>query len=204
MNLRRLARTVASTATPTDPDTCRFVLNSEDARPISWGLIVEKVAVWLETIANAMPTPRRNMMPRIHQRFVSRPMSRKSAEVLAVTDHADHQHPSRPDVLVEPAGELHADHHADRLREGGQAGLEGRDAEQLLQQERQQEERADEPRAAHEDDQVALRNMRSPKRRRLSIGCGQPQLDDDEQDETDDPGEARTHDARRGPAVVGA
>src|SRR6266851_7314878 len=75
------ARTVVRTATPTDAATCRLVLNSDDARPVSSDLIVENVAVCDATNAKLIATPRRNMSPRIHHRLVSRLISRKRAEV---------------------------------------------------------------------------------------------------------------------------
>src|SRR5213079_1960904 len=73
--------TVVKTATPTDAATCRLVLNSDDARPVSADLIVENVAVCDATNAKLIAAPRRNMSPRIHHRLVSRLIRRKRADV---------------------------------------------------------------------------------------------------------------------------
>ena len=89
---RRLVRTVARRATPKLAPTWRPALEMALARPISWGLIVAKVAVCSETSMNEKKQPRTNMMPRIHQRFV--PTSTKAkANVVSVT-------PARPVIII--------------------------------------------------------------------------------------------------------
>ena len=58
-------------ATPSADAICRWVLNSEDARPVSAGLIVANASACNGMNSNGRHSPRPNMMSRTHHRFVS-------------------------------------------------------------------------------------------------------------------------------------
>ena len=110
----------------------------------------------------------------------------------------------RPGPRLDPRGDAGEHRDAQRHRHEGQAGLDRREAQGLLQVQRGEEVDAEDPEGPDHHGPAAAAELPAPEHLQVHHGMGRTGLDDQEDPGGDSGQRERPEDARRGPAALAA